>query len=193
MLDIKPSIDIVLSQDAPESENRKVAVVPLSASESLAASRGLAKHLNILYKSVLKNSNPDRALLAVYEYISTDLDRYRQRAFNLSSALETGLAEQSTSRAQAAAAISYLLVGKRLHDEGFWPDAEEHDRQLREIFHQTMRSDDFAFSELADWGFKQSVRNKVYWRRQLEENRGNPHIVHLREAIESSDHYQIAV
>ncbi|MBX4191034.1 hypothetical protein KW794_03015 [Candidatus Saccharibacteria bacterium] len=190
MVKIERSIDIVLSEHPPEEDFREPIVVPLTSDEALITSRGLARHIDILYKSVAKVTRDyDKALLSVYNFLEDDVDRYRQRVHNLSSALSPEKVQQFGSKAFAAAAISYLLTGEQSRKAGVWRQRSDRQKQLIEVFHQLMASDELTFFELQDWAGKQSSRNAVYWRRQLEGIRQNPYIVDIRQAVEESDHF----
>jgi hypothetical protein len=142
---------------------------------------------------VLKNSNPNRALFAVYDFLSEDVDKFRRQSYNLSIALDAERGQLSEFRAAAAAAITYLLNGSRSHKTGVWLRDGAKERRLIETFHRVMASDNLTFFELSEWGRKQAVGNTIYWRQQLEKIRGSKYATQLKQAIDESDHSLIEV
>ncbi len=189
MLEFKRSIDIALSEHPAEGDPREMVVVPITADEALVASRGLGTHLDILYKAVLKKSDSDRALLAVYDFISDKVDGFRRRSYNLSVVLDPERAQPSESRALAAAAISYLYNGSSSHRTGVWLRGKAREEQLMDTFHEVMTYNDTTYSNISKWGRKQSIRNTIHWRWQLEKIRSSEYVAQLREAIDESDRY----
>lgn len=181
------SLEIILSEQLPEPASAEAVVVPLSPSESIVAARGLSRHIDVLYKGVLRNSDPDRALLGIYEFIDTDIEEYRTRAKNLAISLNPDRCQKG-HRSVAALAISYLVVGQELHRTGVWPDAKTQDDFHKEKFKEVMTSDELTFYELNEWAIKQTVLNDRFWRQELQGARTHPRIIELREAIETSDH-----
>jgi hypothetical protein len=188
MSQFERSIDIALKTDSPEMPQGTIIVVPIKSTESLVAARGLGVHLRLIHNKVSKNAGPARALDAVYEFISEDVEDFRLRADNIRRALEPEV-ETHGSRAYAAAAISYLLRGSRAHKKGVWLKGKIAEEQLVDTFRDVMGTDELTFDDYSRWAYTQSIKNGIYWRRQLETIRYEPIISQLREAIDRSDHY----
>jgi len=193
MLQFESSLSIALSTNPPEEGSREEIVVPITSTESLVASRGLATHLHVLYRGVLKNSDHDRAMFAIYDFLSDDMDTFRRRAYKFGDILDPDKAETSDSKAKAAVAISYLQRGQRAHKTGVWLKGKANDEQLVQTYREVLSHDDLTFFEHRDWGYKQSVRNTIYWRQQLEKIRENAYVAELRQTIDESDHNQLEV
>ena len=185
----EPSIDVALSTEPAEELVRTQVVVPITSTESLVASRGLAVHLDILYRSVAKNSDENRALMAIYDFLTEDIDKFRRQAYRLADALEPSSDSLVPPRtAGAALAVAILLSGQRSHRTGVWLKGNAKAKQLVEQFHEVLGTDTFTFYERAQWARTQTVRNTVYWRQELEKIRDNRYINLLRQAIDESDH-----
>jgi hypothetical protein len=184
---LERSIDITLSEQPPEPATAEAVIVPLNTTESLVAARGLGKHIEVLYNSVRKNSDAERALLSVYELINDDIEDYRIKAMNLSAVLNPERS-QRVPREQAALAITYLMVGQKAHRTGVWLKGKAREEKLIGNFKEVMKSDELTFFELNEWAMKQTVMNDRFWRQELQAVRTNPLIIELREAIETSDH-----
>ncbi|MGH7156841.1 MAG: hypothetical protein ACREGG_01900 [Candidatus Saccharimonadales bacterium] len=193
MAKFERSIDIILSEKPAETGSVESVVVPLKSDESLVAARGLARHLDVIYTSVLRNSNADRALLAVYDLLAVDIDQFRDRAHNLYKFLTPKVVENPESKSVAASAIAYLIFGKRSHSTGVWPRGKLREEYLIGDFRAIMAADKLTFHEYADWGIRQVVRNERYWRQQLEQSRSNAHVLELREAIQEADYRLVEV
>jgi hypothetical protein len=190
MLQFERSIDIALDTKPVAEKNGTLVVVPIKSTESLVAASGLGTYLGNLYGSVLKNSDRDhdRALKAVFDFISEDVEQFRSRAHNLQNALDP---ENGSTRRKAytAAGISYLLRGLRSHKTGVWLKGQAAEDQLNGVFREVMEADGPMFYEYSQWAYKQSLKNGRYWRHQLESVRSIDLIQELREAIDESDHY----
>lgn len=190
MLKFERSIDIVLNPSpALEFPSGVVSVVPIKSTESLVATRGLGTHLRIIHDKALTNgASPSRALEVVHEFISEDVEDFRLRADSIRRALEPEV-ELHGSRAYTAAAVSYLLRGSRAHKTGWLKGRKAKEQQLIDAFKDIMGADQPTFDEYSRWAYTQSIKNGIYWRRQLEAVRQTPIISRLKEAIDESDHY----
>lgn len=184
----KSSIDIILSTETPEQQE-PVTVVPITATESLVASRGLAKHIDVLYKGVVKKSNPDRALLQVFNFISDDVTKFRKQSRDIAVILNPDGPEIDMSRASAGLALSALIRGQRSHTTGVWLKGKAAERQATDIFKELNDINSLDFFELRKQGYAQSINNGIYWLQQLKTLRGNDYIERIRRAIDESDHY----
>jgi hypothetical protein len=192
MLKFERSLDLILAENPPEVSTMTTVVAPLSAHESLIASRGLWTQINVLYDAVLRTSNHSRALQSVYELIDEDVDQFRQRAHNLASALNPDRVKDE-SRVLAAAAIDYLILGKHSHKSGVWLKGKAREEQLIDQFNIIISTDELEFHELSEWAGKQTVSNDRFWRQQIQRASYNPHVAELREAIHESDHHPVEV
>jgi hypothetical protein len=187
------AIDIALDTKKPEPSSGNLVVVPVVSLESKVADRGLALHIEKLYDAVYNNSNQERALEEVFDFLSSDAEGLLRRSRNLQNALNPER-QSYHSRAYTAAGIAYLLRGQRSHRKGEWAKkGEPAEEEIMDIFSEVSSADDFTFHEFAEWGYKQSVRNEIYWKRQFEGLRSTYHVGLLREAIDESDHYILEV
>ena len=190
---LERSLDIALNTAAVEPDRGETIVTPLSSTESLVAARGLATHISMLYDGVRKRADENTALLEVYNFIDDKVDGFRQRAYNLSGALTTELGQLTPQRALAAAAIVYFVYGQRAHKTGVWLKGKNLEEKLVGYYHNELALDDEAFDQDLKWASQRAVKNRIYWRKQLESVRQSPLIQRIRESIEQSDHKPIRV
>lgn len=181
------SLDIALSEIPAEAGSVEVTIVPLCSTESLVAYRGLYQHIGVLYNAVREKSSNGRALLSVHEFIGDNIDEFRTRAANITSAINTER-YHAEPRAFGALAMTYLVVGQRFHRTGVWLKGEAKEKKLKETFIDIMAKDDLDYLELLEWAKTQSYWNERFWRQELQAVRSHPVIAELREAIETSDH-----
>ena len=193
MKSYRRAIDIALDTKKPEPSSGNLVVVPVVPLESKVAGRGLALYVEKLYDAVYKNSDQDRALEEIFDFLSSDAEGFLSRSRNLQNALDPER-QSSYSRAYSAAGIAYLLRGQRSHRQGEWTKkSKTAEKEVMDIFSEVRSADDLTFHEFAEWGYRQSVRNEIYWKRQLEGLRDTYHIGLLRDAIDESDHSLLEV
>lgn len=186
MKDIQDAVDSVISTKPVEFDPRQRLVTPITSTESLVASRGLVKHLEVLYQGVFKRSNEEKALLAVHNFLADDVNRFRRQSFNLGLTLNEERSKPSGSRARSSMVIGYLLFGQQSHKTGVWLKGAAAEQRLINSFHQILESDDLTFYEYDEWAGKRIVENLAYWNRQLEQVRGTAMAADLRQAIDRS-------
>lgn len=189
MLKFERSIDIALSTKEPEEVFRAEVFVPISSTESKIALKGLNSYIRSLYGGVLDRSNPDRALFAVFEFLSEDADTHRRVSLLFQENLNPDKPETDESRIEAAMALTYLLRGQKAHKENNWQRGIAGKRQLNKALIDVLGYDESDFIDSMEWGYRQTARNLRFWRRQLESLRSTDLIGELRQAIEESDHY----
>jgi len=189
----EPSLDIALSTEPFDAGDIEIPVVPLTSTESLVATRGLAKHLDILYKGVAKKASKDRALLQVFNFLSKDMDAFRRRSMDIALVLNPDGPELDPSRVSAAMALAALIRGKRSHQTGVWLKGKAANRQASAMVTELLDVNRLDFFEMAKQGHREAQKNNDYWEIELQKLRSNPYIERLREAIDESDHYLFEV
>jgi len=186
--ELESAIDIALSTEQPQANRVEISVIPLTSTESLVATRGLAKHIDKLYKAVARNANEDRALLQVFNFLSTDVQNFRRRSFDIARLLNPDGPDLDPSRAGAALAMASLIRGELCHKAHNWPKPKDTEQQTNAIVADLLDINGLDFFDLRKRHFDQARHNLIYWQYQLEDLRPNPYMVRLREAIEESDH-----
>lgn len=163
-------------------------VAPLSSTESLVATRGLAVHLGLIYKKIEKKSDADHALLGIYSFLTKGVDNFRSQAMNVRSALDPSKEALAGHRFFAAAAIAYMLEGKHSHRTGVWLKGSNREMRIKQVFGDVLQVDDLTFYEHQEWARRQAIKNEIFWRQQLDIVRDSTYGQQLRNAIDQSDH-----
>jgi hypothetical protein len=183
MSEFNPSLAIFLSDKPAEADPRKGVITPLSAGESWLADFGLAVRLNMIYKNI-RQVGSDSLTEEMYVPVFDHIDEYRTRAMKIADELSPLADEPPISRAEAAQRITMLMEGQRLHKnkERKWPSHPFEREEAAEVYRQLMATDvdDFAAKKL--WAYQRTRDNDIYWRRELQKNRGHRLARLLRQA-----------
>jgi hypothetical protein len=193
MSSFESSVGILLSGKKHPGATVETIVAPLSSTESLVATRGLAVHLGMIYRKNEKKSGADNALLGIYSFLTKGVDNFRFQAMNVRNALDPSKEALAGHRFFAAAAIAHMLEGKHSHRTGVWLKGSHRDARVKQIYWDITQVDDMTFYEYQEWARKQAVKNEIFWRQQLDVVQDSTYGQQLIEAINQSDDQVVGV
>lgn len=183
------SIDILLAQRPAEPETRSILLVPIESGEAWVASKGLSRWFNEKYNCAKEKDGHEAGILAVYNTLFDKVDKYRMRSLGLATTLSE---VELTDRTQRACAIASLLFGQRSQKSG-WPKKSELETKKLEVYQEVINADIPTFTGMSEWGLRQAINNRKFWRWQLEQNRNHWVVPELRQAIASSTPEKVEV
>jgi hypothetical protein len=176
-----PSLSLFLSEKTAEHDPRKGFITPLSAGESWLADFGLAARFSMVYKKIHQAGN-DALSEEMYSPVFDHIDEYRLRAINITTELSPLAEEPTLSRAEAAQRIVMLMEGQILHKKRKWPSHPFESQEAVEAYMQLMAADDDDYEAKKIWAYHRARENDIFWRRELQRNRGHRLAGLLREA-----------
>jgi hypothetical protein len=172
--EFRPSLSLLLSENPVEFDPRKGVITPLSAGESWLASFGLAARFNMICKKI-RLAGEDGLTEEIYSPLFEHIDQYRQRSISIAQELSPLSEEPLEPRSEAAHRIAMLMEGQRLHKnkKGSWPNNPFEQEEALEAYKQLMRADDDDFAAKKFWAYQRARDNDIYWRRELQRQRGH--------------------
>lgn len=186
MIAIPTSVEILLGEGLPEPYGREFVIMPLSQGETYVSQKGITDRFRYYYD---RESDENTGLLAVYNFLATKIDKYRNQAANLGRALSE---QNSFPREHRALAVASIMVAQEARRIG-WPKKRDLSEMQKLKYHQAMELSPEAFGMARGQASSIAIENCHYWVDAITKSRTDEIAIRLQEAVEESDHYPVEV
>lgn len=175
------SVEILARETLPEPHGHGFVIIPLSSGEAYIAKKGLPDRFRYYFE---KEPDEEAGLMAVYNFLSSKIDRYRSEAWNIAKTLSI---ENEFPQEYRALAVTSIMVAQNAKRKG-WPGKRELPKVQNLMFQKARALEPERFEIARRQASAIAIENDRYWVDELTKNRSDRIAEKLKRAIEDSDH-----